>query len=120
MRSGANLVMEMFAFDELLEAADVVFTGEGKLDHQTEYGKALRALALLAEKYATPVVAFTGSLQVEAEKLARQGFAGAVPILPCPMEEGEAMARAGELLQAAVERTVRLLALGQGIGGKWA
>lgn len=120
MRSGANLVMEMFDFDELLQAADVVFTGEGKLDSQTSYGKALRALALLAEKHATPVVAFVGSLQVEAGKLARQGFAGVVPILPSPMEEGEAMARASELLQAAVERTVRLLALGRGIGGKWA
>jgi len=119
MRSGANVVMEMFEFDELLAAADVVFTGEGKLDNQIAYGKALRALALLAEKHATPVVAFVGSLQVEAGKLARQGIAGVVPILPCPMEEGEAMARAGELLQAAVERTVRLLALGRGIGEKW-
>ena len=119
MRSGANVVMEMFEFDELLVAADVVFTGEGKLDNQIAYGKALRALGLLAEKHATPVVAFVGSLQVEAGKLVRQGIAGAVSILPYPMEEGEAMARAGELLQSAVERTVRLLTMGRGIGEKW-
>jgi len=119
IRSGAHVVMEMFAFDELLGAADVVFTGEGKLDSQIEFGKALRAVALLAEKHSVPVVAFTGSLQVEPRKLAGHGITSAVPILPGPMEEGEAMTRAGELLQLAVERTVRLLAVGQGLGGKW-
>jgi glycerate kinase len=119
IRSGANLVMEMLAFDELLTAADVVFTGEGKLDHQTEFGKALSAVALLAAKHSVPVVAFTGNLEVEPRRLVQQGIASAVSILPGPMDERQAIARASELLQAAVERTVRLLVLGSGLGGKW-
>ena len=119
IRSGANLVLEMFEFDTLLESADVVFTGEGRIDAQTAFGKAISVVALLAEKHAVPVVAFTGSLQVETRALARRGVAGVVPITSSPMTEAEAIAGAGELLQTAVERTVRLLQVGAGIGGRW-
>jgi glycerate 2-kinase len=119
IRSGANLVLEMFEFDTLLESADVVFTGEGRIDAQTAFGKAISVVALLAEKHGVPVVAFTGSLQVETRALARRGVAGVVPITSSPMTEAEAIAGAGELLQTAVERTVRLLQLGAGIGGRW-
>jgi len=113
LRSGPNLVLELLRFEEYLEAADLVFTGEGKLDRQIEFGKAISGVALLAEKYHVPVIAFTGSLEEEPEKLARRGIAAVVPIAPGPIAEEEAMARASELLQAAAERTMRMLVLGR-------
>ncbi len=113
LRSGPNLVLELLRFEEYLEAADLVLTGEGKLDRQIEFGKAISGVALLAEKYSVPVIAFTGSLQEEPEKLARRGIAAVVPIIPAPMPEEEAMARAAELLQSAAERAMRLLVLGR-------
>lgn len=120
IRSGASLVLSMLRFEELLEVADLVFTGEGRIDEQLEFGKAISGLALLAEKYSVPVVAFTGSVEIEPEKLLRRGVKAAVPITPSPMPEREAMDRAGELLQAAAERTMRLLLLGRGLGeGRW-
>ena len=120
LRSGPNLVLELLRFEEYLEAADLVLTGEGKLDRQIEFGKAISGVALLAEKHQVPVVAFTGSLEEEPERLAKRGIAAVVPIIPGPMEEAAAMERAGDLLQAAAERTMRLLVLGRGLSdGRW-
>jgi glycerate kinase len=120
IRSGASLVLSALRFEEFLEAADLVLTGEGRIDEQIQFGKAISGVALLAEKHSVPVVALTGSLALEEEKLARRGVAAVVPITPGPMVEEEAMARAGELLQAAAERTVRLLLLGRRLGnGGW-
>lgn len=119
VRSGASLVLEMFAFEDLLEAADVVFTGEGRIDSQVAYGKAVGTVALLAQKHGVPVIAFAGSVQVEPELLLEQGLLAAVPILPGPMAEAQAMAQASGLLQAAVERTVRILQVGESIARRW-
>ena len=120
LRSGPNLVLELLRFEEYLEAADLVLTGEGKVDRQIEFGKAISGVALLAQRYEVPIIAFTGNLAEEPEKLAERGLAAAIPISPGPMAEEEAMARAGELLQAAAERTMQLLLLGRSLGeGRW-
>jgi glycerate kinase len=120
LRSGPNLVLELLRFEEYLEAADLVLTGEGKLDRQIEFGKAISGVALLAEKCQVPVIAFTGSLEEEPEKLANRGVAAVVPITPGPMEETTAMEQASDLLQAAAERTMTLLVLGRELGeGRW-
>ena len=120
IRSGASLVLEILRFEDYLEAADLVMTGEGKIDRQIEFGKAISGVALLAEKHGVPLIAFTGSLEEEPEELARRGVQAVVPIIPGPMPEQEAMSRAGELLQAAAERTLRLLLVGRELGdGRW-
>jgi glycerate kinase len=120
IRSGPNLVLQQLNFDGYLEFADVVFTGEGKLDRQTEFGKAISGVAMLAGKRGVPVVAFTGNLEEDEEKLAQRGIRAVVPITPGPMEEAAAVAHAGDLLQAAAERAMRLLVLGGELGGgRW-
>jgi len=115
IRSGASLVLRMLRFEEFLASADVIFTGEGRLDRQIEFGKAISGVALLAEKHEVPVVAFTGQLEVEPDKLAARGVSGVVPIVPGPLSLEEAMSRADELLQAAAERAMRLLLVGRGL-----
>jgi glycerate kinase len=120
IRSGASLVLQTMDFESYLESADVIFTGEGKIDHQIEFGKAISGVALLAEKHGVPVVAFTGSLEEEPAKLSRRGIYAVVPLAPGPIDEQQAMERASELLQAAAERATRLLVLGGRVGdGKW-
>jgi glycerate kinase len=120
VRSGASLVLQIMNFEDHLEAADIVLTGEGKIDRQIEFGKAISGVALLAEKYGVPVVAFTGSLEEEPAKLAKRGIHAVVPIAPGPIAEQDAMSKASGLLQAAAERTIRLLVLGRTLGdGTW-
>jgi glycerate kinase len=120
IRSGASLVLELLRFEEFLESADLVLTGEGKIDQQIEFGKAISGVAMLAEKHDVPVVALTGCLAEDDEKLAKRGVAAVMPIVPGPLTEQQAMERAGELLQAAAERVTRLIVLGRGLGdGRW-
>ena len=54
--------------EEFLQSADLLLTGEGKLDRQIEFGKAISGVALLAEKHEVPVIVFTGSLEEEEDK----------------------------------------------------
>ena len=120
VRSGASLVLQMLRFEEYLGPVDIIFTGEGRLDRQIEFGKAISGVALLAEKHQIPVVAFTGRLDIEPDKLAARGVRGVVPIVPGPMSEQEAMTGASDLLQAAAERTMRLLLLGRDLAqARW-
>jgi glycerate kinase len=120
IRSGPSLVLELLRFEEYLEAADLVLTGEGKIDRQIEFGKAISGVALLAEKHGVPVIALTGWLTEEDHKLAERGVAAVLPIAPGPIAEQEAMERAGELLQAGAERAMRLIVLGRQLGdGRW-
>jgi glycerate kinase len=120
IRSGPSLVLQLLQFEDHLEAADLVLTGEGKLDDQIAFGKAISGVALLAEKHEVPVVAFTGHLEAEEHALAERGVGAVLPICTGPMEEEAAMARASDLLQAASERAMRLLTMGRGLGeGRW-
>ena len=120
IRSGASLVLETLRFEEYLKSADLILTGEGKIDRQIEFGKAISGVALLAEKYKVPVIALAGAVEEGPERLASRGIQGAMSIVPGPMSEEEAVSRASELLQEAAERTMRLLVLGRGLGeGRW-
>jgi glycerate kinase len=66
------------------------------------------------------VIVFTGCLEEEEDELAERGISAVVPIAPGPIPEQDSMNRAGELLQAAAERAMRLLALGRELGdGRW-
>ena len=84
IRSGPSLVLELLRFEEYLEAADLVLTGEGKIDRQIEFGKAISGVSLLAEKHGVPVIALTGWLTEEDHKLAERGVAAVMPIAPGP------------------------------------
>lgn len=120
IRSGVSLILQQLNFAEFLESADLVLTGEGKLDRQLAFGKALSGVALLAQRYNVPVIAFTGCLEEEQDKLAECGLQAVIPITPGPITEAKAISQASELLQAAAERTMRLLSLGRRLGdGRW-
>lgn len=120
IRAGPSLVLQLLNFEEFAQSADLILTGEGKIDRQLEFGKALSGLALLAEKHGVPLVAFTGWLDEEEDKLRERGLDTVVPIATGPLAEQESVERASELLQAAAERAMRLLKLGRRVGdGRW-
>jgi glycerate kinase len=58
--SGALLVLDAVHFDERLVGADLVVTGEGRIDGQSVYGKLTHAVALAAKRRGIPVVAVAG------------------------------------------------------------
>lgn len=60
LRRGTEVVFEYTGFEEQVRNADVVITGEGKMDDQTLHGKVVAGVAALAKKYNKPLIGVTG------------------------------------------------------------
>ena len=74
-----------------MEGADLVFTGEGRLDYQTAMGKAPVGIAKLAKKHGAKVVALAGAVIEGAEKCNENGIDAFFPILRKIVTLDEAM-----------------------------
>ncbi len=109
--SGAEFVAEAIGLAGRIEQANFVFTGEGRLDSQTAYGKAVALVARLAKERGRPVVAFAGSVADDAD-LATLRLDAAVPIARGPTTREEMFAKADELLSSAAEQATCLLLVG--------
>ncbi|MBV8203796.1 MAG: glycerate kinase, partial [Candidatus Eremiobacteraeota bacterium] len=111
MRPGAELVLEVLDFDRHLAGADLVVTGEGKIDRQTLAGKAPYAVAQAARARGVPVVAIAGAIECSGAALDEAGIACAMPTVSGPMSLEEAMRRGDELVAGAAETLARALCL---------
>ena len=74
-----------------MKTADIVITGEGRLDSQTVMGKAPGGVAKLAKKYNLPVIAFSGCIGDGAEKCNLKGIDAFFPIIRNAVSIEEAM-----------------------------
>ena len=111
LRPGAEMVMEALKLDDRIKGADLVITGEGRLDSQTaRFGKGPAAVARHARKAGIPVVGLAGGIADEAElRLLFDGLEATV-VEPCTLDE--AIAQAEPLLARAASRVMRLLLAG--------
>ncbi len=91
---GADFVLEQLAFEKQVKWADIVITGEGKIDGQTLNNKAPLAVAKMARKFSKPVFAIGGAV----EKEAAVAFDGVFSLVNSPMKLEQAMENAQELL----------------------
>ena len=91
--------------------ADLVITGEGRLDHQTAMGKAPVGVARLAKKYNAKVLAFAGSVTKDAAACNQAGIDAFFPIIRgvTTLEEAMKPENARENMRASVEQAFRLL-----------
>lgn len=69
MINGFELVSQMIGLEEKVKQADLIVTGEGRIDQQTIHGKVPYGVAVLAKKYDKPIVAFCGSRQPDLGEL---------------------------------------------------
>lgn len=91
LESGIQIVLEETALEKFVKDADIIVTGEGRLDGQTAMGKAPVGVARLAKKYGKPVVAFSGCVTPDAVQCNRQGIDAFFPILRSVVTLQEAM-----------------------------
>lgn len=92
LQSGIDIVLDMLRFRETIQGADLILTGEGKLDRQTGMGKALGGVLRYACEEGVPVIAIGGSVE-SCDELNQMGFAGVFSIQPAPVSLQEAMNR---------------------------
>ena len=108
---GIELILDAVGLEEELSSADVVVTGEGRLDFQTAMGKAPVGVARLAKKYNAKVIAFAGSVTKEATACNKEGIDAFFPILRsvCTLAEAMDPVAARNNMTATVEQVFRLL-----------
>ena len=110
VRSGIDIMMDITGLRNAIAEADIVFTGEGRIDGQTLMGKAVSGICRAADT-GTKVIALCGSYSMtgkERDELDRLGCTAVFPIQPSPVTLEEAMRT--EKVLANVARTVKEIA----------
>lgn len=80
--SGINMVLDAIGFDSIIKDADLIITGEGRIDSQTLAGKTPYGVLQRAKLQGIPVVAIGGSVQLEPEETEAAGFASILQTTP--------------------------------------
>ncbi len=112
--SGIELVMKETKLEEHISDADLVVTGEGRLDGQSYMGKAPIGVAKLAKKYNKPVIAFSGCVTDDAVLCNDYGIDAFFPIVrkPCTLQEAMDCDTANKNLRDTAEQVFRLIKIG--------
>lgn len=110
--SGVKIILEETKLEEYIKSADIVITGEGRLDSQTIMGKAPIGVARMAKQYGKKVLAFSGCVTEDAVLCNQHGIDAFFPILRSvtTLEEAMSPEKARENLAATVEQVFRLIA----------
>ena len=104
MQSGIETVLDLIGFDDLLDGADLVVTGEGRADAQSVCGKVIQGVALRARARGIPVYGLCGSLGDGAELLYDCGVTSLYSLVDENTSVEEAMANAEEVYYHAAVR----------------
>ncbi len=92
LKPGIEIIFDLISLEEEIKWADIIITGEGKLDHQTAMGKVPVGVAKLAQKHHKKVIALAGSVTEDAFKLHDLGVTAMFSVIDAPMSLAEAMA----------------------------
>ncbi len=111
--SGIDLILSEIRLEDAIKTADLVITGEGRLDAQTVMGKAPFGIASLAQKHKKPVVAFSGCVTPEAGVCNTAGIDAFFPVLRtvCTLPEALDTENARANMIATAEQVFRLYAM---------
>lgn len=114
MASGTSTMLDILNFDDALQGADLLITGEGFMDEQTAYGKAPAGAAARAKRRGVPVIALVGGRTDNLDSVYAVGIDLVLPICRCPMplEQALEQADARANLIAAGEAAARAYLLG--------
>lgn len=105
---GAKLVLDAVRFAQRARQADIVLTGEGRLDATTTSGKLVHAVAMASRNASAMPIALVGSLGEGADDAAAAaGIQAYRAITPAEAPIEQAMRMAADLLEAETERTIR-------------
>ncbi len=111
LESGISIVLEETRLEDYVKDADIVITGEGRLDAQTVMGKAPSGVANIAKKYKKTVLAFSGAVTEDAIHCNEHGIDAFFPILRSVVSLDEAMdpQNARKNMEATAEQVFRLI-----------
>ena len=115
MKSGIETVLDLIGFDELLEGADLVVTGEGRTDWQSCFGKVMQGVGDRAKKHGVPAVALCGGLGKGYDQIYEHGIDSIMTTVDGPMPLSEALENAEDLYYKGAIRMFRMVRAGRGL-----
>ncbi|HAT4973889.1 TPA: glycerate kinase, partial [Serratia marcescens] len=114
LRPGIEIVTETLCLDEAVRDADLVITGEGRLDSQSIHGKTPIGVARVAKRHGVPVIAIAGSLTSDYQVVHQHGIDAAFSVLDGIVTLEEALAGADRNLQVTARNVAAVWRLAQG------
>ncbi|HKS32133.1 MAG TPA: glycerate kinase [Enterobacteriaceae bacterium] len=114
LRPGIEIVTEALGLAEKLSDADLVITGEGRIDSQTIHGKVPVGVAKVAKRYGIPVIGIAGSLTEDAGVVHDHGLDAVFSVIyrVCTLEE--ALRNARDNVRMTARNVAAVLKAGQG------
>lgn len=108
LKSGIEIIIETLKLEEKIKEADIVISGEGKIDFQTAFGKTISGIAKLCKKHNKPLIVIAGTVE-DIEKLYEIGVSSIFSTMEKPMSLEDAIKNAATLLEKSAERIFRLI-----------
>lgn len=109
LQMGIETVLNAVKFDELLENADLVLSGEGKIDQQSLRGKVVIGVARRTKKYGVPLLAVVGDIGDNVSEAYQEGVSGIFSINRVAVPYKEARLRAKEDLYLTVDNIINFM-----------
>ncbi len=118
IQSGIDIIAKATALKKHIKGADLVITGEGRVDFQTAFGKTPAGVARLAKKQRIPVIAIGGGLADDAAGVFKYGIDGLASAAARDMTLEEAIKLSRRHLANAAERAIRMILIGKKMAAK--
>lgn len=113
LQPGATIVLEQTRIEDHIKNADLVITGEGKMDKQTLQGKLVLGLAGICAKYDVPIAVVCGTLAISPQEVRGAGISYAVSIINSPMSLEKAQKEGFRLVSEATFHLTSLFFTGK-------
>ncbi len=111
LRSGIETVLDTVRFDALLDGADLVISGEGRLDSQSLGGKVVVGIAGRCKKKNVPLLAVVGGAQRDLPQVYDTGVTAVFPIGRLPEDFSVSRLYTEQNLSETADNILRLLAI---------
>lgn len=111
LKAGVQIIIDAVNLNEQIKGADLVITGEGRMDSQTVHGKTPIGVAKAAKLFNKPVIAIVGSLKDDYEVVYEHGIDAVFPIIRQLKSLGETLKLGRENLISTAQNIARLYKL---------
>jgi glycerate 2-kinase len=115
LRPGVEIVLESVQFAALLQGADLVITGEGRMDSQTIHGKTPMGVAQMAKVFDIPVIGIAGCLSPDVGVVHQHGIEAVFSVLNRAVSIEEALAHAAENVRLCARNIAATIKIGQAL-----
>lgn len=108
IKRGIDFIIEATSLEKKIQEADLVITGEGKVDHQSLSGKVVLQVNQLASRYAKPVVVVCGKCELTQDQLQQSGIKACIALADGKTSVQEAMTNTSALLKEKIKMHINL------------